>query len=341
MRENITPTGHINVAVAMNPRLGEARAKNIKDAQRDGMVDAARVYGTVLSGNNASYGILSWGQNSAMFTARTARRMAPGMRNVFTETHSTGFAVFNGIRLDSRATQQSFEDSFLFIGLSTREFVYNEPGTTIGVRTTGLSTIWLGGTDVDFGDRLRWRLPSIDPALRASEAQYEHPVDGRPKEKLMAVIERVNPAHVINAPGLALTSAISDWPREQDGRQRLFVDPFAPTSLSLGASELMVLKMFQFAAFVADNAATFGTLTGRTPDQRARLYATLFRGLLTNPAMQDAAAVQGDAAAQERQQQASVALFESFNRASQFYDERMVGVAMQRAVGYGKCDTRM
>jgi hypothetical protein len=110
-----------------------------------------------------------------------------------------GFSSFSGIQKEPKDTQQEFEDKFRFVGVTKTSYVFNNNGqaeTNSGMVATairGSETIRnTGPQDVIAGDRIMWKLNSVDPDKYVKERDAS---DRLTPEKALPVLERVDYSH--------------------------------------------------------------------------------------------------------------------------------------------------
>lgn len=202
LREDTNPQAHIHVNASINLGLPAIRRANIARAMATGNV--GRVFGTEIDYGQTNNDLLTIDQNDPVFVYRDASRRT-GFVNTLAESTPTVVGRINGVVIDENDTQETFQRKFRFAGWAVTRKAYYEPGSKLAVAVSGSRTIWLGPTNVDWGDRLRWRFPSIDPVTREHESQYEHPPNGRPAKSYGAIIERMDPIDVVLMPQSTLT----------------------------------------------------------------------------------------------------------------------------------------
>lgn len=249
-----TMIGHINVSKAINMNAHARRQANINSKKR--------TMGKSLEAWGKPGGALSWRQNDPVFTLRSHKAKA-SVANVWSEQPNTVWATFTGMTIPDGMSQDEYEDHFMFSGTSTRDYIHGEPGSTIGVSLTGLRTIWIGGTDVYAGDRLRWRLPAIDDNVRTAEEHVEklRRQDGRHQNQLVAIFERADPSDVALAPKTWMQRAFeraNENSNSQGKKMRaVFERPYHnynqtdTPSNSFSDAELLVVSQLTFAQWVA------------------------------------------------------------------------------------------
>lgn len=217
--------GHINVAKRVNTSVGRDR-QNLMSNNKDSIV-----YGTTLSAWGKVFGALDAPQNALAFRA-VAHRKSATIANVRSEQPNTVFFSFTGLVVQRNTTQEKFEELFQFAGVLQNEYRAEQPGSTVPIAITGLNTVWLGGTDVNDGDRLMWRLPALDKTERDAQLNFEknYRRNGQHQNTIFPLLERVEPQDVALGPKMWMEEWLStlDQPSSRFGSldQEIVKTPF-------------------------------------------------------------------------------------------------------------------
>ena len=355
--------GHINVSKALNMNAGPHRAAAISTASTS--LAPYTTFGTDLSANGKQYAVLGGRQNDLYFSFVRGRRAAT-QAHVLAEQPNIVFTCFTGIKFKNGITQDEFEEQFLFSGVGTRDYEYGEPGSTIGVSLTGLNTVWLAGTDVYAGDRIRWRLPSIDPDVRAREIQSESVLrqDARPKNQLVAMLERAEPTDVAMAPKTWLHRWYNEASKLGTRDHKLMLNPYdalgtvGKTKQTWSSKEIFVAGQLAFAQWVAMSTIAWlhqrgGTLPTNTQamdllgitgngqaDNLHVLYGMAFGGMLPSGGVKIETNLSDGRKAllAAAQREAAISQFSSLTIAHNAERNHVIFTAVESAPGWGKCD---
>ncbi len=183
MHNDRMPQGEVTLNTQVNPKLLDARQRVARKFQ-----DPRLRLG---SAENADQ--VSIYPAELMFTYRGDSQM--GGVSFAGEPTVYGFTSFNGVPTFGRS-QADFESGFQFIGQAKGTYNFgdpNQPHNGVAVRTRGSGTTWNTGTHpIMVGDRIVWRLPSVDPEQRERERRTLPRMQGVPPSKFLAIIEPEN-----------------------------------------------------------------------------------------------------------------------------------------------------
>lgn len=185
----------IAVTCKVNPRLPTERLALMKNTRNSAQVMGTVSYPTILDVKQGElvFGIRGRGGAGSGAAGGSGGMIWQG------ETGTAVFSAVNGMVVRG-PSQEAFEDSLFLAGVAANPATFERgQGTTpsLTVQVAGSGTTYnTGRFPISFGDLLVWRMPAVTPEGRSRPEGMPAPGGGRPRDKLVAIIEPLRESHV-------------------------------------------------------------------------------------------------------------------------------------------------